>query len=84
MNENVKPRPLVPMMNTTPSPNLITEVPGYASLQRQMHNALWAQHPEWIEPDDNCPRCADYDRRFAELLSVSVEFDRSTSALNLT
>jgi 2,4-dienoyl-CoA reductase-like NADH-dependent reductase (Old Yellow Enzyme family) len=34
-------------MNTTRSSILVAEVPGYAELQREMHDALRAQHPEW-------------------------------------
>ena len=42
---------------------------SYAELQEQLHRDLLAQHPEWIQPDGNCPKCDDYDRRFAELIS---------------
>jgi hypothetical protein len=59
-------------MNATLSANLIAQSPAYAALQRDMHNALLAQHPEWIEPNGDCPRCDDYDHRFAELLSLSL------------
>ena len=57
-------------MNTTRSSILIAEVSGYAELQREMHDALRAQHPEWIEADGNgkSPTCDDYESRFAELL----------------
>jgi len=46
------------------------EVCNYADLQRQMHDALRAQHPEWIQPDGQSPICDDYDSRFAELLNL--------------
>jgi hypothetical protein len=55
-------------MNTTRSSFLVTEVPGYAELQREMHDALRAQHPEWIEADGKSPTCDYYESRFAELL----------------
>lgn len=32
-------------MNLTRSSILVSEVPGYAALQRKMHDALRAQHP---------------------------------------
>ena len=67
---------LVVKMNTTHSPSLAAEVPAYAELQRTMHEALLVQHPEWMERDGNCPKCDDYDRRFAELLSLSLVFNR--------
>src|SRR6266403_2546315 len=55
-------------MNTTRSSILVPEVPGYAELQREMHDALRAQHPEWIEADGKSPRCDYYESLFAELL----------------
>ena len=56
--------PLVVKMNTTRSLTL----PPYAQLQRGMHDALRAQHPEWILPNGDCPTCDSYDARFVELL----------------
>jgi hypothetical protein len=34
-----------------------------------MRDALREQHPEWIEPDGECPTLHMYERRFAELLA---------------
>ena len=55
-------------MDTTRSSILVPEVPGYTELQREMHDALSAQHPEWIEADGKSPMCDYYESRFAELL----------------
>jgi hypothetical protein len=44
------------------------EVPGYTRLQRQIHHALRAQHPEWVQPNGDSPICDSYESRFAELL----------------
>ena len=55
-------------MNTTRSSILVPEVPGYTELQRQMHDTLRAQHPEWIEADDKSPTCDYYESLFAALL----------------
>jgi len=55
-------------MNTTRSSILVAEVPGYAELQREMHDALRAQHPEWIEADGKSPTCDYYESLFALLL----------------
>jgi len=55
-------------MNTTPSSTLAVEVLGYVELQREIHHALRAQHPEWIEADGKSPTCDYYESRFAELL----------------
>ncbi|HKQ37735.1 MAG TPA: hypothetical protein VJ063_06625 [Verrucomicrobiae bacterium] len=55
-------------MNATPVSTLAAEAPAYARLQREMHDALLAQHPEWVLPNGDCPTCDSYDARFAELL----------------
>lgn len=66
-------------MNTAHSSILIAEVPGYAELQREMHDALRAQHPEWIEADGKSHKCDYYESRFAKLL-VSTAFPELESA----
>src|SRR5215831_10497682 len=47
------------------------EVHTYAQLQRQIHHALRAQHPDWIQPDGDCPMCDAYESRLANLLGLS-------------
>jgi len=47
------------------------EVRTYAQLQRQIHHALRAQHPGWIQPDGDCPMCHAYESRLAKLLGLS-------------
>jgi hypothetical protein len=32
---------------------------------------LQLQHPEWIQPDGQCPMCDLYEARLVELLSIS-------------
>ena len=44
------------------------EDPADVRLQREMHDALRAQHPEWILATGDCPGCNSYDVRFAESL----------------
>jgi hypothetical protein len=55
-------------MNTTRSSLLVPEVPSYSELQREMHDALRAQHPEWIEADGKSPTCDYYESLLAALL----------------
>ena len=57
-------------MNTTHSSILVAEIPGHAKLQREIHDALRAQHPEWIEADGNSPTCDSYESRLVELLTL--------------
>jgi len=59
---------LVLTMNSRHSTTFAAEVPGYAKLQREIHNALLAQNPDWILPNGESPTCDSYDARFAELL----------------
>ena len=49
------------------------EIHSYADLQRQIHNDLRIQHPEWIEPNGNCPTCESYESRLAELLGLGQQ-----------
>jgi hypothetical protein len=47
------------------------EIRSYAQLQRQIHDALRVEHPEWVEPNGDCPTCESYESRLAELLGLS-------------
>jgi hypothetical protein len=64
-------------MNTTRSSTPGAEVPGYAELQREMHDALRTQHPEWVQSNGDSPICDAYESRFAELLSLSLQSERA-------
>jgi len=55
-------------MNTSASSS--GEIRSYVQLQRQIHDALREQHPEWIEQNGDCPTCESYESRFAELLNI--------------
>jgi hypothetical protein len=48
----------------------VTPVP-LAQLQREIHEALRVQHPDWIEPNGDCPTCESYESRLAELFGLS-------------
>ena len=47
------------------------EIHSYSELQRQIHDDLRIQHPEWVKPDGDCPTCDSYESRLAELLELS-------------
>lgn len=49
------------------------QIRNYEDLQKQVHDALRAQHPEWIQSDGASPICDDYEARFAELLNLFSE-----------
>jgi hypothetical protein len=44
------------------------EAHTYEELQRQIHEDLRVQHPEWIQPDGRSPMCDSYEARLMELL----------------
>jgi hypothetical protein len=47
------------------------EIHSYSELQQQIHQDLRIQHPDWIEPNGNCPTCDSYELRLAELLGLT-------------
>ena len=47
------------------------EIRSYVELQRQVHDALRVEHPEWVEASGDCPTCESYESRLAELLGLS-------------
>ena len=49
------------------------EIHSYIQLQQQIHHALRVQHPDWIEPNGNCPTCDSYESRLADLLGLSPQ-----------
>ena len=47
------------------------EIHSYIDLQRQIHEDLRVQHPEWVEPSGESPICDSYELRLAELLGLT-------------
>jgi len=50
---------------------MLTEIHSYSELQRQIHEDLRAQHPEWVEPNGESPICDSYESRLAQLLGLT-------------
>jgi len=46
------------------------EVRTYVQLQEEMHKALLAQHPDWIDAEGEAPMLDLYDKRLAELIAL--------------
>jgi hypothetical protein len=67
-------------MKTNTSPTTFDEVRSYVQLQKQIHDALRVEHPEWVEPNGDCPTCQSYESRLAELLSLSSPNERRSAA----
>jgi hypothetical protein len=64
-------------MSTRPRSNVAAQAPAYLALQREMHDALRAQHPEWIEPNGDSPTCDSSESRLAQILSLSLAIERA-------
>jgi hypothetical protein len=41
-----------------------------AQLRQQIHDDLRIQHPEWIDPNGECPECDFYEARLMEELDI--------------
>jgi hypothetical protein len=46
------------------------QIQTYTELRQQIHDDLRAQHPEWVEPNGECPTCDYYESRLAEMLDT--------------
>ena len=68
------------MMKTNAVPKMMDEIRSYVQLQQQIHDALRVEHPEWIEPNGDCPTCESYEMRLAELLGLSSPHKDQTVA----
>jgi hypothetical protein len=49
------------------------QIHSYTELQQQIHDDLRIQHPEWIEPNGDCPTCESYEVRLAQLLGLDLQ-----------
>jgi len=54
---------------------------SFATLQIQIHNDLRVQHPEWIQPNGECPTCDFYEARLAQLLEGYARTGSDESAV---
>jgi len=72
--------PTVLAMKTNASRTATKEVEPYVQLQQQMHEALLKEHPEWVQPNGECPICEAYESRLAELLGLSSRSEHRSAA----
>ena len=71
---------MVLAMKTDASGMATKEVEPYVQLQRQMHEALLKEHPEWVQPDGKSPVCDSYEARLVELLDPLIRKRANESA----
>lgn len=55
------------------------QIHTYTELRQQIHDDLRIQHPEWIEPNGESPKCDSYESRLTELLGTSTRRGSSES-----
>jgi len=48
------------------------QIHTYPELQQQIHEDLRIQHPEWVKPNGESPRCDSYDACLAEMLDTLI------------
>jgi hypothetical protein len=72
--------PILVAMKMNASPIVPNKVPAFVQLQQQMHEALRKEHPEWVEPNGECPTCEAYESRLAELLGLSSASEYRSAA----
>jgi hypothetical protein len=51
----------------------------YPELRQQIHDDLRIQHPEWVQPNGECPTCDSYEARLMELLDTLTRSASSES-----
>ena len=54
------------------------EIHTYTELRQQIHDDLRIQHPEWVQPNGQCPMCDVYEARLVEELESLTRSDSMT------
>jgi len=54
------------------------EIHTYTELRQQIHDDLRIQHPEWVQPNGECPMCDVYEARLVEELESLTRSDSTT------
>jgi hypothetical protein len=49
------------------------QIHTYTELQKQIHDDLRIQHPEWVEPNGESPKCDAYEARLVEVLDTLTQ-----------
>jgi hypothetical protein len=64
--------PPAPILNLLPSPIGMSHHPihTYTELQQQIHGDLRIQHPEWVNPNGESPKCDSYDACLTEMVDT--------------
>jgi hypothetical protein len=60
---------------------MIHKLDTYTGLVQQIRNDLRLQHPDWVQPNGQCPICDSYEARLLELLDVSITGEANEHSL---
>jgi len=60
---------------------IVHKIATYADLLQQIRNDLRLQHPDWIQPNGQCPMCDSYEARLIKLLDASLSGESNENAL---
>jgi hypothetical protein len=76
----MKPTSSLPTLTSesTDAVNCLGEIHSYHELQQRIHDDLRVQHPEWIQPNGDCPTCETYERRLAESIAIFQSSERQS------
>ena len=55
----------------------------YTELRKQIHDDLRIQHPEWVDPNGESPKCDSYEARLMEQLDTFTRRDPTSVSLLL-
>ena len=58
------------------------QIHTYTELQQQIHDDLRIQHPEWVQPNGECPTCDSYESRLTEMLDASTRTGSNATRSN--
>ena len=63
--------PIAPILNLLPRPIAVSHpIHTYTELQQQIHDDLRIQHPEWVKPNGESPKCDSYDACLTEMVDT--------------
>jgi hypothetical protein len=63
--------PSAPILNPLPRPIAVSHpIHTFTELQQQIHDDLRIQHPEWVNPNGESPKCDSYDACLTEMVGT--------------
>ena len=71
-------------MNLSPKQIAMShQIHTYTELRKQIHDDLRIQHPEWVDPNGESPKCDSYEARLMEQLDTFTRRDPTSVSLLL-